>query len=192
MMTFSDIAYSYPWHDDGWHEATVWFHDDGYTIDSFSDGDHEHLEKEDLLSPDQIADCWRKYHQHVLDTGEDPIGCFFVRTTLTYKERWEFKFSKSLAGIRVIKSRRTGKIYTPEELPDHVREYLLLTRSQSGRWTNITEAVEPSEQDSFEEITGQKLGPWCFITIERTAPRSPRAIARDLRKKAKYSLRRER
>jgi hypothetical protein len=179
-----DIIMQIPnWCDDceTWHQEFIWAYDDGSYSVCDSDGDHEPLEEADLPSQEEHDRLWREYRQWVLDRGEDPLGEFYVRHSTKVKERWQFKFTKTLLGPRLTDARRAGRTYPQAELPEHVRSFLALDAGGKlgdfATWEELTEV-----------LPAVKAGKWMTAQVEYDRPRSEAIIARELRKIARLNL----
>lgn len=132
----ADIISSVPWDcgerdcSVGWHKATYWFDDGadtGYTVDNYSDGDHEEVEQSDLPTPEQEKEAWVEYSHHVADTGADPLEEFNVQVVTVTDQKWKFRFKESSEGIRLVEARHGNQIHKASDLsklPARIREYL--------------------------------------------------------------------
>lgn len=183
-----DILCSVAWKGDGWHQANYWIYVRGkratYSVDWYSDGDHEPCHKRDLPSDKEVTESWLAYSRHVLETGQDPLGEFMVKRQIKRKERWEFRFRPSILGVVVQQARRAGRGCSPKALPAHVQEYLTLkpgTAVLTGfkNWRELAESVDNA-----------KPGVWSAHTIENVQPRTQERITRDLRAAARRHLQR--
>lgn len=205
-----DILFSLPWNcggDDGctapghWHQMNFWCYSNGrFGYDAYSDGDHEPITKRDLDREWKRHDAaWRAYSQFVLDTGTDPLGEFIVRHVRTRKERWQVKFSHVIGGARIVAARHGRTSVALGALPAYVRQYCLLPADKP---TSNTIFLGVHDDDPFESwaafVDAIGLPPryrerlrtkWATFTIERTIPRSPERVARDLRRLARRHLR---
>jgi hypothetical protein len=184
----SDIIMTIPSYDDDretWSQNHVWAHDDGtYTLCDEC-GDHESLETEDVPSFEEHDRKWREYTQWALETGTDPLGNFFVRHSIKTRERWQFRLAKTLVGPRLIDARHAGRRYTLthlDELPGQVRTFLNL--DSSGKLGDFA-----TWDELIELLPDIKAGRWFVAHIEEDMPRQKDAIARDIRRIARKSLR---
>lgn len=117
-----------PWHCEDsdcpthWHLATYWFGDCKYTVDLYTDGDHEEIDQEDLPSPEAHDEAWAEYVEYCRTTGEDPVGefCWAVPKSTKSIERWEACFRITLMGSAFEAARKVGDPHwlTKEDLPE--------------------------------------------------------------------------
>lgn len=166
-----------------WHQRNFWAYSDGtFSVDEYSDGDHETCDESDLPTSATIDASWREYAQHVAATGTDPLGNYYVRSERTERQAWAFRFSRSIVGPVLLQARRGRRVVPSSELPKHVRQYLGL--HQDGKrlegfsnWAEFAAAVD-----------GVKPGCWFRQEIEHKVPRKPETIARELRAAARRHL----
>jgi len=171
-----------------WHKSAYWIYPGKkratYSVDNYSDGDHETIGARDLPATAEITKSWVAYSRFVLETGTDPLAEFFVKYETKTRERWEFKFSKSIVGPMLQQARRRGKQYTAPNLPSHVREYLNLRKSGAPTLQDFKTAAE-------FEAAGLHFNVWQAHSIDNKRPRDQAAIAKDLRRLARKHLKRE-
>jgi hypothetical protein len=165
-----------------WHQRNFWAYSDGsYSVDEYSDGDHEDCEESDIPSQAEIDASWREYAAHVAATEQDPLGNYYIRRERTERQSWAFQFNKSIIGPVLLRARRGRRDVPARELPQHVREFLGLDaqarRLEGLSWDEL-EASNP----------GLKAGRWARYTIEHRAPRKPETVARELRAAARRDL----
>lgn len=188
----TDIWCTVPWHCDEkdcphvWHRATYWTCDcgeewcEGYTYDSHSDGDHEHLFDE---TPPDERPRWAEYSEWVIENREDPLGEFIVRTTKSTLESWECVFMgptnpdyEGPANAVFLCARRgRGEFTGAENLPNWLKDYLGLTRDQPEHqdplhpicgywkddWEGFVKAIlEPSYDPKKKPQTRPSIGHW--------------------------------
>jgi hypothetical protein len=158
-----------------WHQRNFWAYSDRtYSVDEYSDGDHEDCEESDIPSPEEIDASWREYAAHVAATGTDPLGNYHIRRERTEPQSWAFQFSNSIVGPVLLRARRGRRDVPSRELPQHVRDFLGLDaqarRLEGLSWDEL-EASNP----------GLKAGQWVRYTLEHRAPRKPETVARELR-----------
>jgi len=86
-----ETLYSVAWHTDEpgaihvrWHRATYGLDASAqrYTIDRFSEGRADHIDREDLPSVERVRASWVEYAQWVERTGEDPLEQYAVDVSL--------------------------------------------------------------------------------------------------------------
>ena len=199
-----DIIATMPWQcgdsdcDIGWHLANYWLDDDGeYTVDSYSDGNHEPIDLEDVPIDEEVKGAWEEYYQYCITTGEDPLCEFYGRTVKTIRH-WQFIISPSilgpvLAGVR--RARCNGKgIYGRgpwvygENIPNEVKEYLLINKT--GRGCSDPEFADYKKYlfllVSAPEIIPQRYNRY-ILTIKRTKYLAP--SKKEIRARARKLLR---
>ena len=185
-----DIMFSVAWEcgDKGcpvqWHKANYWINSDGtYTVDNYSDGDHDPVEESELPTLDEVNRSWREYARHVYKTGEDPLGDYFVKRSVKTKESWQFKFNVSILGPVLVAARFGRRRILPTELPDHVKRYLNLDKGarKLGDFTGWAE-LEAA-------VPGVKPMHWQSFEIEHDKPRRPKTVARELKGAARRTMR---
>lgn len=172
-----------PW--GGWHKANYWIDGRGYTVDNYSDGDHEKVYKRDLPKYEEVEASWRDYSEWVLENGLDPLGEFCVKRERKVTERWSIKVRRSIMGIALVGLRRGRKDvpFTPKaSIPAHVAEYCNL---RADRKYPVLYDFQTAED--LAEV-GIKLNRWHAFTIERRIPRPDATIAAELRRSAKKHL----
>lgn len=159
-----------------WHQRNFWAYSDGsFSVDEYGDGDHEDCDESDLPTNDEINASWREYAQHVVQTGQDPLGNYYVRSQRTERQAWAFRFGPSIVGPVLLQARRGRRVVPASELPEHVRQYLGLHQDGKrmegfGSWDEFAAA-----------LGGLAPGRWHCDTLEHKTPRNPEAIARELR-----------
>jgi hypothetical protein len=168
-----------------WHKRNFWAYSDGtYSVDDYADGDHDVCAADDIPTSSEIDKSWRDYSAHVLETGADPLGEFMVMHTSDVRERWQFRFTRSILGVVVVGARRANRLINPRDLPEHVRQYLDM---QPGK--TVTSCA--AGWDEFAELVpGVKPGVWMTRHIDNKKPRGQIAIMRDLKAAARRSLKR--
>lgn len=163
----------------GWHKATYWQHGPkDFSVDSYTDGDHEAVSRNDLPTNEQVQKAWEEYRAFVAKMGQDPLNEYCAARDVFKAETWKFQFSKSILGPVLIGAKRGAKKVCFEELPAHVLEYLNLANGRRNlrdfkRWAELEQAVP-----------GVKPGRWFKISIEKKVPRKEADIKKDLRKMA--------
>lgn len=181
----------------GWHVANYWIDGRRYTVDRYSDGDHDSISKRDLPSPDDISKSWREYREYVARTGLDPLGEFTsVRTTTKRRERYAATFRQSIAGAVLVRVARGGKPLPIRSLPERVVEYLCVGRpNASANWRFVG-----GEGDQWAALVAcegvkervRKNAPRearISFVIEHEVPRPAAVVARELKQAARRSLR---
>lgn len=179
-----DVLFSKPWQGDdecpqAWHKATYWTTGEGYTVDDFTDGDHEDIDVADLPGQREVDDAWLAYSEFVRDSGTDPLGEFCgVRRTVRERQSWSFRFANSLGGPVVTAARFRGAEQRLSHLPPHVREFLCL-EGTSYRLRGV---------DSLRRL-GLEPNRWESFSLGFERPRSPEIIVRELRARARKHIR---
>ena len=194
--TIEDLIASRPvMTDDGesWYIEHLWIYlRDGKVAYSICDecGNHEVADQEDadsFMNPE--SEPWDEYNRWCAENGKDPLGNFMVPEETTIKETWTAILRVSILagkyGLVIVSARQKGKrSIAPDKLPTHVAEFLE-AEEHAGRY--FCGGVH-----SFDDIQNATVKPrpnWAtdrLVTfeVERKTPRSQRAIAADIRKKA--------
>lgn len=163
-----------------WHQRNFWAYSDGtFSVDEYSDGDHEDCEESDLPTFEEIDASWREYAQHVAATGEDPLGNYYVKRETRRNETWFFSFGKSIVGPVLLRARRGRREVFVSQLPQHVRDYLNL-HAHNHRLLDFS-----TWADLEAALPGVKPGRWLKQSIEHRAPRKLETVARELRAAAR-------
>lgn len=187
-----DVIMSLPWQCGDrdckaqWHLSNYWVDDSaetGFTVDTYADGDHDDIEESELPSHEGFAKAWREYHQHVADTGDDPLGEFAVARERTMKERWEFRFAPSVMGYILIAARRNRNPIAAVDLPPHVCEYLNLDSKRRV----LQDFVPADGAVRFLELFPNPRK-WNVQHISRKIARNLALLARDLKRAARRAM----
>jgi len=165
-----------------WHKSSYYQDESGETsVDSYDDGD---LQPTDHIPTIQEQDyAWAEYAKYVVRFGIDPLNEFRIKQDYLTRERWEAKFFRSLRGYYISEIRRRRVKYNPDDLPQHVKEFMLITGTKNI-WGNPLIDITPDEFKR-EKL---KTGVWNVIYIDHRVPRKPTAIKRDLLRAAKQSI----
>jgi hypothetical protein len=199
-----DILFSTAWQcgdndcgaEGGWHKSDYWIDGRGYTVDNYSDGDHESVRKRDMPSQKEVDAGWREYSQWVLTHGVDPLSEFIVAHEKKLKRKYSATFVDSIGGLMLVKVRTAGgKIVPLTKMPDDLQSYLNV-EAKGRNWyqrdaTSIAAVVEAEWGGC--KVT-RRLGRLMVVLacdVVLTTPRSKEAVAADLRKIARRHLRRE-
>jgi hypothetical protein len=173
----SDIYTAQPWNCGdsdclfGWHKESFWhYEDDTWTVDRYTDGNHQKCEPGDVPTWEQEEAAWVRYAEDVAETGEDPLSAFAVERTYKRTARWEFHYTPSILGMILVGARKgdRGPLVKTGHLPEAVRDC-----SGAG-----------------EEAQGSGLR--FTYPIEQTLDRKETAITRDLKAAAKRYIKRRR
>lgn len=185
----SDILFSVAWECGDrdcrvqWHKANYWTTEEGgYSVDNYSDGDHDDIDETDLPSMLVVDRSWREYAEYVARSGEDPLGEYMVKRSVKIRERWQFRFVNSIVGPKLLDARHAGQSYVPNNLlPEHVRSYLALDKNRR--------IADFADWKAFEEaVPGVQPMRWTTIQIEHDRPRNPEAMSRELKRLARRQL----
>lgn len=136
----ADIICTVPWScgfkdgcKQGWHLANYWIQDDGtYTLDKYSDGDHDPIDHDELPTADEECEAWQDYYAYVAREGVDPISQFLLPTQIRRKRQWEAQIRNWIGsdkhGLRVISVRRRGRgpAVPWDSVPTEVYDFLFL------------------------------------------------------------------
>jgi len=202
-LTMEDIMFSMPWHcgfedgcEQGWHQSNYWVYDDGtYTVDNYSDGDHDPIEESDLPSHDEVELAWKGYCRAVAKTGDDPLGQVCVGP-VKKNRLWQLKFAKSIFGSVFLGARRRGVgpwEMNPENIPEEVMEYFCLSKLTNMRWRvdpkiydhcNVFEALIDDDPNCRRQRSGSSIIILLMATIEETTPASKTAVKMAARQRA--------
>lgn len=178
----------------GWHKANYWIDGRGYTVDRYSDGDHEPISRRDLPTPEQVEKSWESYGEYVARTGLDPLEEYMVPRTTKRKERYTATFREGIVGPVLVRVTR-GEPLPLRTLPAWVTEYLCVERkNESAPWV-----FAGGEGDQWAELIAcegvrervVKNAPRearITFTIDREEPRPAAAVARDKRRAARRHI----
>ena len=188
-----DIILVQPWSEKGeWFKRSFWHYGESntYSVDEYSDGDHEDIDEEDLPDYLDVDRDWLDYYRYVAETGEDPLGEFYVKRSRKVKEVWYLAFSRTRDGTPYLaRIKHAGRYYPPFDpaaLPQHVKDYFWvedkpgLPRMEMGiSWENLTEVVgdNPDKLQRFE--------------LEHDAPLPAHRIRKQLLALARKSIKRK-
>lgn len=181
------IICSKPWWCDehGWRKSSWWLYDDGsFSLDEFSDGDHEDCDADDVPDCDELEKAWSEYALSCLETGEDPLGEFYIKDTYTKYRVWIIDVRNWIGartkGLKVVGGKSGKKRYLFRDLPKYVKDYLLTDNNG-----NI-DGVHTLEQ--LDELL-PKVGRKYRVDLEEEIPYSENTIKRELRRKVRWYLR---
>lgn len=133
----------------GWHKANYWVDetaDTGFTVDNYSDGDHDSIEESDLPTPEDVARSWVEYNQWVAENGQDPLHQFYVpKEVTTQKRTYTVTLAPSILGPVILRLRRNHRNVGLDEIArvKELREYLM-AEQHFGRW--VVSAPAPKER----------------------------------------------
>jgi hypothetical protein len=175
----------------GWHVANYWIGGSRYTVDRYSDGDHEGIDEADIPNHEEIAASWQRYADYVSETGLDPLGEYLVPRTTKRKERYSATFRDSIVGPALVQVFR-GECLPLRTLPAHVVEFLCVERAnESAPWVfaggednqwaalvacDVVRESNPKNAPREARIT---------FTIEREVPRPDSVVMQELRRAAR-------
>jgi len=209
----SDVIGEMPWHcgekdcEVGWHRSTYWWHGDGfYSVDAYSDGDHEGVEQkeaEKLLADYEVA--WKRYSKDVIATGKDPLQEYRVKSCYTRKARFTVEMRNSICGAVLTKWKRgkgpwTWRAKPPKSLADYLlieerggnkllQPVKCIERDGKGGWKNhyytLEELLELANEDENVRVTRVKGHYRLHLTLKESVVRKESAVKRDLIKAAK-------
>jgi hypothetical protein len=201
-----DIIQTMPWHCGerdcpvGWHQSNYWMQEDGsYTVDTYSDGDHEDIDEDDLPSSDEVDEAWRKYHADAAETGCDLLDALPVPATRKRKRKWQVVFANSIVGPVLLMYRRNGRgewtLSHRQQPRQELTEYLLLETKGPrlvfcdpagirGNFKNLCKLIDDDENCQRQRVrSGLKF----LVTIEETDPVV--GLENKIRKAARAALR---
>lgn len=180
----------------GWHVANYWIDGRRYTVDRYSDGDHESISKRDLPTDAEVDQSWIEYAKYVAETGLDPLGNYRIERTTTRKERYTATFRKSIVGPALVKVVRGGKSMPIRSLPERVAEYLCVERvntmapwkfvgGEGDQWAALVACEGVRERVRKNAPREARIE----FTIDHKEPRPETTVASELRKAARRHLR---
>jgi len=165
-----------------WGYVHFWTYSDGTASLCDESGNHEDIDPNDIPSVACHAEAWREYHEWVRDNGQDPLREFIrVKHTKRVQEVWHVVMAPSIVGPMAVLARHGRGRYVGSGLPEHVRQFLHL--DENGRSTFAQNWAELREM-----IPEVKMRRYTRFVIEHNKPRSPAAIARELRREARRVL----
>jgi len=210
----SDIYTAQPWNCGdsdclfGWHKESFWHYEDGtWTVDRYTDGNHQKCEPEDVPTWEQEEAAWVRYAEDVAETGEDPLSVFTVERTYKRTARWEFQYTPSILGMILVSARKgdRGPSVKTGHLPETVRDCSGAGEEAQGRyvflgWEGPDGKINKSRDglllaivhDDDARLTSEARGLRFTYPIERTVYRKETAITRDLKAAAKRYIKRRR
>lgn len=202
--SIQEVLFSMPWQcGDGdceyqWHKSTYWMDttaSTGYTVDNYSDGDHDEVQEEEVPKTEDVYSAWYSYDKYVASEGVDPLGDYNVEFTTSRQQTWQVAFRNSILGCVCIGGRRNsrGGWHKAEDLPWELQSYLALERfSESGRGSLVyPEGLENLKDAVLNEglaIQRHKTQFRFTVKIDVYSSRSDLAIARDLKALARRRL----
>jgi hypothetical protein len=185
---------------DTWHEHHVGLEiEDGEILDVSCDNDgnwefdgtgekateanYERLNRELIAGAERAG---KDYLAHCAETGEDPLGNFYVARTTKRKEHWQTEFTPWIGlsehGYAITQARRGKHAYRPGELPEHVSEFLGLHKiGDRYCMEGITSADVITGADSVSPSS-------ISFTVEKVTPRPVNVVKREIRTAAKRAL----
>jgi hypothetical protein len=180
----------------GWHVANYWIDGRRYTVDRYSDGDHESISKRDLPTDAEVVLSWIDYAGYVAETGLDPLANFRVPATVTRKERYTATFRRSILGAVLVKVVRGGKSMPIRSLPERVAEYLCVERAnevapwcfvggEGDQWAALVACEGVRERAT--KVAGREAR--ITFTLDHKVPRPAATVERELRQAARRHLR---
>ena len=194
----------------GWHMASYWTHppyyvpeEEGedapvasYTVDEFTDGDHEDIEEDDLPSVEKAEAAQDEYLRWVAEHGEDPLGQVYVAPRTPEERQWQLLFRRGIGHTYFFggRPRARGPMLPPEELPEHVREYCEVTRLESHprlwvfarSWTSLCGDLERNPDITVQHLPHNEQG--LFRKILATIPNPRREPSTTAIKKAARAI----
>lgn len=186
-----DLMFSVPWECGDrdckvqWHLAGYWVDDEidtGYTVDNYSDGDHDAIEESELPSFEEQEKSWREYYRYVLRSGTDPLEQFIIKHSVKKSERWQFRVNNSIIGVVLTGARHAGREYVWHKLPDYVKQYL--------RIENSARLGDFADFAAFNEaLPHVKPLRWFVCHINHDAPRPAARVAKELKTAARKAIR---
>lgn len=194
--TIEDLIDSRPTMTDdesSWYVEHLWIYlRDGKVAYSICDegGNHEPADQEeaDNFTRNSCAR-WKEYNQWCAKHGEDPLGNFMVPEVKTTKENWvailRVSILASKYGLVVMSiKKKGGKPIDLCKAPDHVAEFLEL-EEHGGRWfCGGLHSFADIQNGTVKLRRGWATDRIVEFEVEKKKPRSQRAIASEIRRKA--------
>ena len=178
----------------GWHTSNYWCDTDsdtGYTVDTYSDGDHETVDESDVPTYDEVKKSWREYSEWVAEHGDDPLGEFFIDQPP--ERKFVATFGDSILGIMLLRVRTgSGRHVSMLKLPAQVIEYLTVkgTGGNGGQpyiqqdWKNLAEVRDAMSQSPDFKFRKRHL----IVSFSVRIPHTEKKRASLLRAAAKKHL----
>lgn len=172
-----DIIYSIPWEDDGWFLASYWQYEDGtYSVDNYTDGDHETIEAEELPTPEEIDEAWGNYYLFCLETGTEPLNDSSIQKEEKRKQKYKAVL-KEVNSKFIIKSvheihKKKNILIKTDKLSFDVKLFLL---TEDGINSTVTKA-ELKTDNSYCEIINMKNHWIVNFEIDVSVPIAPKIV----------------
>lgn len=156
-------------------------------------GTPEHARMLDDLSYEKFQQTWREYAEWVVENGEDPLGNYFVQSTRKAKQKWQFLYSNSITGPRLVGARRNGRgpWINAAELPEEVLSYLLADKTgkvwephmakEPDAWAYLLGIVENSDIKRYRSSPIQIKGT-CEVEVSKSIGSYKRRLVAAARK----------
>jgi len=155
----SDIICIIPWRGVNWYQKNYWIQEDGtYTVDEYSDGDHEDVEESDVPTYEEVEKAEEAYRVYVHETGEDPLYLYEYRVKHSYKRkvRYTAEFRQSIGGAILCRWKRGRGAWSvgTQPAPKLLADYLGLT------WWDFTNRKDVIGRRPVKEQTRREDGGW--------------------------------
>lgn len=135
------------WEPVSWELDSYYLCDDQACMLKRGSADPVEVSPNDIPCPSAHATSWASYAQHVVDTGEDPLGQFPVELTEANPVQWILQFEEVCGSLYLVSGRRLrGASITAHSLPMYVLRYLGATDAYArkhGRTRKIMLRVAP-------------------------------------------------
>ena len=177
-----------------WH-LSQWITVPEPLVDSYLDGDWELADVADVPTWSDVDAAWQSYAEHVVVTGDDPLGEFTVTDSDDVTQCWTFLVGDCDGGITLRDAHVTGEPPWDGPLPQVVRDFLLLRDDGTldVEWANTRDmavgltTIPSGDADVRVDAVGDGVLTGRFsVTVRR--PRDPEAV-RDERRRAAASTR---
>ena len=215
-----DPLFSVPWTcgegdcPTGWHLATYWSAGNGFTVDDFTDGDHEDCDEVDIPSHEAVIKAWNDYYRDCGTTGSDPLGELSVARTTKSVQRWQVEFRHGIAGVVLTGHRRNGRgpWGSARDIPQELRESLCLEGHNvlafRAEWLSADgKTPSPNALEELRKLAaadenvsvhnprphGQRRNRVMLltVTVEVETPRLENQVAAEIRAKATNLIKKE-
>lgn len=179
----------------GWHLADYWAKSDGeFTVDKYSDGDHESIDEADVPDHKSICKSWQEYWEYMLKSGCDPLKQFTsIAPTRTVRKHYTACFHNSILGPVLVKVSRSGKSLDLATLPQEVMDYLDVKRRPRGASRGEDSLIFDGNWDYLTDLPGvtmpNRYSAKVRFPIDTEVPQPKRVIAAETREAARLALR---
>jgi hypothetical protein len=156
----------------------------------------------DVPSAEDCEAAWNRYYSEVAETGEDVLCELSVSPPKQAQEQWTVFLVKSICGwVLRFGRKRGGKRQSPAEVPQYVKDYMLLhERAGKGLWrtkdpddpsnpiTGTCEAYQQAcDEDPNARVTlravAHRYGMFVTVTVDGPAKEPSKSAVRKAARK---------